>query len=128
MTGRPVPYKDLLDAAKHAAGFIWPTPGATHITIRIEPSPSGHFAIFLHDFKDNPWWDGTAWQTDTTYLHEVYRWALEDAIRAVQPLLAAERAKAAENAAWRAERAQRAASLADAVDELLEPIREQVAS
>jgi hypothetical protein len=128
VSGRPVPYKDLLDAAKHAAAFIWQVPGAEHITIRIEPSSSGFWAIFRHDFESNPWWDGSKWQTDTRYVHEMYRWKIEAAIPAAQALLIVEKAKATVNAKRHAERAARARQLADAVNEFLDPIREQVSA
>lgn len=127
MSGRPIPYRELLDALKHAHGMVWQIPGAEHITLRIEPTSSDHWAIWRHDFTANQWWDGTAWQTDTRYPHEIYQWKVEDAVHALQPLLTAEKTDAAKNTAWRRERAERAKHLADVVDELLDPIREQVA-
>jgi hypothetical protein len=128
VSGRPIPYKELLDALQHTAGNIWQIPGAEHITLRIEPSSSGYCAIWRHDLATNQWWDGTQWQADTRYIHDIYRWKVEDAVHAVQPLLTAEKADAAKNTAWRKARAERAKSLAEVVDELLDPIREAVAS
>lgn len=128
MSGRPIPYKELADAVRHSTGMIWQIPGAEHVTLRIQPSSSGHWAILRHDFSSNQWWDGTAWQADTRYVHAVYCWTVEAAVHAVQALLVAEKANAAKNTAWRKERAERARTLADTVDELLDPIRVAVAS
>lgn len=82
---RPVPYKDLLDAAKHSMGFIKHVPGKEHVTVVARPQWLGgeHWAITRHG--DNPdegtIWDGDDWAASDLPVDQIYRWTLAQVIR-----------------------------------------------
>jgi hypothetical protein len=126
MSGRPIPYRDLIALAEHARAFDIPVPKVAGQTIEVQPNHmSGKWAVLRDHLFGHEYLGETGWaSTDKATVAEVYRWSLSQALQQADT---AAQAQGAEHASWQAKHdadAKRARDLAQVADELLEPIRE----
>lgn len=81
---RPIPYKDLLDAAKHATGLAKSVPGKEHVIVTALPQWLGgeHWAITRHgDAPDaGTIWTGEQWTTSDLPADQIYCWTFPQVI------------------------------------------------
>ena len=79
--GRPIPYRDLLDAALHSYGFHWPQPDS-HLWLHAQPSLDGRFALLLRGGDDpDRLWDGTGWTNFPSNPDAAFRWTLAEVVQ-----------------------------------------------
>ncbi|MFC1420802.1 hypothetical protein [Streptacidiphilus cavernicola] len=113
MSGRPLPYKDLLAAAQHATGYLWPVPGNESVTVLLVPlrMGAGPWMIERRGDGDDTVWTGTGWVNANRPVEDIYRWSLTDALRQIDGIVSAE---AARHEGWK-----RARTVGGSVDEFL---------
>lgn len=117
----------LLEQCAHSHGFRFEVTGAPSITVHVEPDGMGHWAVLRYGWQQPMVLGVDGWlPVLEVELRDQYRWTVGEALERVPGLLTVE---AEAHAAWQKQhdQARRAARLAEAVEELLEPIRSAVA-
>lgn len=113
----------LLDQCEHAGWFRFEVPGAPSITIHVEPDGMDRWAVTRFGWEEVKALTPAGWGRVTEFTDEQrFIWSISEALDAVPGLL---EALAQDHAEWQRRRrdAERAASLAQVVEETLEPYR-----
>lgn len=135
MSGRPIPYRQLLAVAEHASSFNIPVPNAPGEVVQVQPVGGGRWAVARKTLFGRECLIGDAWRPAGDVADgEVSTWPLPQALMAAE---AAAQVQGAEHRAWQVRHAEeirraedlaaRARDLAAVTEELMEPIRAAVA-
>jgi hypothetical protein len=129
MSGRPLPYKRLLELAEQSQGFKIPVPGVRGQSVEVLPDYRGRWAVKRNHLFGDEYLTAAGEWADTVggVVEDVYSWRLALALQRADEAAVV---MGAEHAAWKAKHdaeAKRAGDLAAVVDEFLEPIRAAVA-
>lgn len=106
MSGRPIPYRQLLAMAEHATGFDIPVPGVAGEVVKVRPAVEMRsWVVFRGHMFGREYLTAAGWEATDESPTEPFTWPLPQALQRAQ---AAAEEQGAEHAAWLAARTEQA--------------------